>query len=89
MGKDVDDIQLNGGYRNMKIELGRCLLHERLLESSMTREELAHALLYKPERISDFIENKRVMPLKTAISIASTIGCGVTELYELITHKRE
>ncbi|TFE25811.1 helix-turn-helix domain-containing protein [Cohnella luojiensis] len=69
----------------MKFELGRCLLNERLLESGMTRKRLARTLLYKPERISDFIENKRVMPLKIAISIADTIGCGVTDLYELIS----
>jgi plasmid maintenance system antidote protein VapI len=68
----------------MKFELGRCLLHERLIESGMTKEELAKALLYKPERLSDFMENKRIMPLKIAISIADTIGCGVSELYELI-----
>jgi plasmid maintenance system antidote protein VapI len=67
----------------MKFELGRCLLNERLLESGMNKEELAQILLYKPERISDFMENKRVMPLKIAISIADTIGCDVRELYEL------
>jgi DNA-binding XRE family transcriptional regulator len=69
----------------MKFELGRCLLNERLLESGMTREELAQVLLYRPERISDFIENKRVMPLKIAISIAETIRCDVSDLYELIS----
>jgi plasmid maintenance system antidote protein VapI len=72
-----------GGYHNMKFELGRCLLNERLLESGMNKEELAQKLLYKPERISDFMENKRIMPLKIAISIAKTIGCDVSELYEL------
>jgi hypothetical protein len=72
------------GGTGMKIELGRCLLHERLLESSMTREQLAGALKYKPERLSDFIENKRVMPLQVAISISNTIGCEVKELYEIL-----
>jgi plasmid maintenance system antidote protein VapI len=67
----------------MKIELGRCLLNERLLGANMTKEELAHTLQYKPERLTDFIENKRIMPLKVAISIAKTIGCDVTDLYEL------
>jgi plasmid maintenance system antidote protein VapI len=71
----------------MKYELGRCLLGERLLESGMSGEELARTLLYKPERISDFMENKRVMPLKVAISIADTIGCGVRDLYELISQE--
>jgi plasmid maintenance system antidote protein VapI len=69
----------------LKFELGRCLLNERLLECGMNKEELAQILLYKPERISDFVENKRVMPLKVAISIANTIGCDVSDLYELIS----
>ncbi len=68
----------------MKYELGRCLLFECLLKSGQTKEQLARALLYKPERLSDYIENKRVMPLQVAISIADTIGCDVRELYELI-----
>ncbi|QYR23179.1 helix-turn-helix domain-containing protein [Paenibacillus sp. sptzw28] len=71
----------------MKFELGRCLLGERLHESGMTSEELARALLYKTERITDFMENKRVMPLQVAISIADTIGCGVRDLYELISQE--
>jgi plasmid maintenance system antidote protein VapI len=69
----------------MKYELGRCLLSERLLESNMTVGELARTLLYKPERITDFVENKRIMPLKSAISIADTLGCDVNDLYELVT----
>lgn len=68
----------------MKIELGRCLLHQRLNDSGMTKEELARTLLYKPERLADFMDNKRIMPLKTAISVADTIGCPVSDLYELI-----
>jgi plasmid maintenance system antidote protein VapI len=67
----------------MKYELGRCLLHERLLENGMTTNELARDLFYKPERLSDFMDNKRVMPLKIAINIAEAIGCGVRDLYEL------
>ncbi|BFT71329.1 helix-turn-helix domain-containing protein [Paenibacillus sp. P36] len=69
----------------MKYELGRCLLSERLQEKGMSMEELAQDLQYKPEKLSDFAENKRIMPLKSAISIAVTLGCEVTELYELIT----
>ncbi|MFC5653586.1 helix-turn-helix domain-containing protein [Paenibacillus solisilvae] len=68
----------------MKIELGRCLLHQRLHEAGMSIEELAQSLFYKPERIADYMDNKRVMPLKTAISIADSIGCRVNDLYELI-----
>ncbi|MDU0199861.1 MULTISPECIES: helix-turn-helix transcriptional regulator [Paenibacillus] len=69
----------------MKYELGRCLLSERLQEKGMSMEELAQALHFKPEKLSDFVENKRIMPLKSAISIAVTLGCEVNDLYELIT----
>lgn len=68
----------------MKFELGRCLLNERLRETGKSVEWLAKDLLYKPERVNDYIENKRVMPLKAAISIADSIGCDVRALYELI-----
>jgi plasmid maintenance system antidote protein VapI len=71
----------------MKFELGRCLLNEQLLASGISKEELAQTLLFKPERISDFMENKRIMSLKIAISIAATIGCEVSNLYELIPIK--
>jgi plasmid maintenance system antidote protein VapI len=71
----------------LKFELGRCLLHERLLESEKSAEALAKELLFKPERIYDFIKNKRVMPLKIAISIADSIGCDVRALYELIPNE--
>ncbi|WP_341282027.1 XRE family transcriptional regulator [Paenibacillus sp. FSL H8-0537] len=69
----------------MKFELGRCLLNERLIEAGMNIDELAQLLFYKPERITDFIDKKRIMPLKIAISIADTIGCNVNALYELIS----
>lgn len=71
----------------MKFELGHCLLNERLMESGMSAESLAKELLFKPERIYDFIENKRVMPLKIAISISDYIGCDVRALYELIPNE--
>lgn len=67
----------------MKIELGSCLLQQRLNDRGISREQLAQTLLVKPERIGDYIENKRIMPLKVAISIADTIKCDVFDLYEL------
>ena len=68
----------------MKLELGRCLLMDRLDEAQMTLEQLAHHLLLRPERLIDLVENKRVMSLKIALSIADTIGCEVRELYEIL-----
>ena len=67
----------------MKYELGRCLLQERLRETGLSLGELAAQLRYKPERLADFMANQRVIPLKDAISIAASLGCGVNDLYEL------
>ncbi|ETT66189.1 MULTISPECIES: XRE family transcriptional regulator [Paenibacillus] len=78
-----------GGHNFLKFELGRCLLNERLVESGKSAEWLAKDLLIKPERVYDFMENKRVMPLKIAISIADSIGCDVRALYELIPQHNE
>ncbi|WP_152391681.1 helix-turn-helix domain-containing protein [Paenibacillus guangzhouensis] len=68
----------------MKLELGRCLLLERLEETNMSVEQLAQQLLLRPERLIDFAENQRIMPLKMALSIADTIGCDVRDLYEIL-----
>lgn len=73
----------------MKFELGRCLLIERLRECGKSAEWLAKDLLFKPERVYDYIDNKRVMPLKIAISIADSIGCDVRALYEVIPNENE
>jgi plasmid maintenance system antidote protein VapI len=69
----------------MKFELGSCLLEQRLSERGFSRTQLADALMVRPERIGDYIDNKRIMPLKVAISIAATIKCDVPDLYELRT----
>ena len=68
----------------MKFELGRCLLNERLKESGKSAEWLAQDLLFKPERVYDYMDHKRVMPLKIAISIADSLDCDIRALYELI-----
>ncbi|UJF35879.1 helix-turn-helix domain-containing protein [Paenibacillus hexagrammi] len=68
----------------MKMNLGPCRLQDLLDKNNVSLEYLASQLAYKRERIQDFIDNTRVMPLKTAISIADTLGCSVNDLYELI-----
>ena len=69
----------------MTIELGRCLLNERLIDAGMTLAELSAALRTKPERLVDYMDDKRIMPLKAAISIAGALGCDIKSLYEIIT----
>lgn len=68
----------------MKLEIGRCLLADRLLDLRLSHHKLASMLQYRTERVQDYMENKRVMPLKVAVSIADTLGCDVKELYEWV-----
>lgn len=68
----------------MKLDIGRCLLADRLLDMKLSHDELARMLQYRPERVLDYMENKRVMPLKVAVSIADTLGCDAKELYEWV-----
>jgi plasmid maintenance system antidote protein VapI len=67
----------------MHIELGPCLLEQRLAERGMSKEKLAAELRIRAERVGDFISGKRMMPLKTAIAIADIVECDVRDLYEL------
>jgi plasmid maintenance system antidote protein VapI len=83
-GYDTATTLIKEAAVKLKFELGLCLLHQRLHESGITKEELSRILFYKPERLTDYMDNKRIMPLKTAISIADTIGCSASDLYELI-----
>lgn len=69
----------------MRIELGRCLLNDRLHDAGMTLAELSAVLRTKPERLVDYMDNKRIMPLKSAIAIAGTLGCDIKSLYEIST----
>ncbi|MGG6312731.1 helix-turn-helix domain-containing protein [Paenibacillus macerans] len=66
----------------MKLDIGRCLLRERLNDAGYTCDDLARLLQYKPERLLDYMENKRIMPLKVAVSIAYQLDCSVNALYE-------
>jgi len=67
----------------MPYRVGRCLLGLRLAEAGMTPVQLAEKVGMKLPQISAYINNKRVMSLQNALSIASAVGCRVEDLYEL------
>jgi len=66
----------------MKLRIGNCLLQKRLADAGVSASVLARELRFKPERLQDYMDNRRVMPLKTAASIAVTLDCNVLDLYE-------
>ncbi|CAM4493109.1 helix-turn-helix domain-containing protein [Paenibacillus tarimensis] len=67
----------------MGVTLGKCLLQECLDKQGLSVISLSVELRAKPEKLLDYIEGKRIMPLKTAISIARAIDCKVEDLYEI------
>jgi len=73
----------------MRLRIGKCLLQERLTDAGVTVSELAREMRVNPARLQDYMDNLRVMPLKTAASIAVTLSCNVLELYEWQTESGE
>lgn len=65
------------------VNVGRCLLGERLRERGMSQIDLAFKLGMSEPRISDYIHNRKKMSLPTAINIAIAVGCSPFDLYEL------
>lgn len=66
----------------MAYKVGRCLLSQHLRRIGMTPQELATRLHMPISQISDYANNRKIMGLKNAKSIASVIGITIDELYE-------
>lgn len=64
------------------MEYGRCLLADRLREARMTQQELADKAGIDKRQISDYVVERRVMSLLTAVKVAKALKCDVTALYE-------
>lgn len=66
----------------MRVELGRCLLRELLDKSNMRQHELSDKSSKSETQISDYINGRKSMSLKTAVEFALIIGCHAEDLYE-------
>lgn len=66
------------------LSIGRCLLQDILDKKRLPRHYITDHTGMKKQQISHYINNERVMSLKTAKLIANVIGCHVDDLYEWI-----
>jgi transcriptional regulator with XRE-family HTH domain len=66
----------------MLVRVGKCLLQDHLKKFGMTQQELANKLSLSRSQISDYANNRKIMSLKNAKSIAKVIGCTIDDLYE-------
>lgn len=64
------------------IEAGRCLLSQLRNKKSMTQQELADLTTISRSQISAYENNRYVMNISDAKSIADILGCKIDELYE-------
>lgn len=66
----------------MKVEFGKCLLREKLLEKNMRQYELAEQSSKTETQISDYIYGRKFMSYRTAVEFALIIGCHAEDFYE-------
>ncbi|PPA87938.1 XRE family transcriptional regulator [Brevibacillus laterosporus] len=66
----------------MTFKVGRCRLYERLKIADMTQTDLAEKIKMKRQQISDYANNRNVMSLSNAKSIAYALNCHIDDLYE-------
>ncbi|WP_240470132.1 helix-turn-helix transcriptional regulator [Brevibacillus laterosporus] len=69
---------------HMTFKVGRCRLFERLKIADMTQADLAEKIQMKRQQLSDYANNRNVMSLSNARSIAHALGCHIDDLYEWI-----
>ena len=62
--------------------VGKCLLADRLKKADLTQIELAELTNIPKSQISEYVNNKHVMSLVTAKTIAHTLNCNIDDLYQ-------
>lgn len=68
----------------MVIKPGRCLLTKQLRLINKNQQWLSDITGMSKSQISDYANNRRLMSLATAYTIAAAIGCSTDDLYERI-----
>lgn len=67
----------------MSLQLGDCLLLERLNEKGMTQAEFAKRMGVSRQYVGKLIDGSRKMSLEFAFNAAQILGCRITDLYIL------
>ena len=62
--------------------IGKCLLADRLRKEHLTQSELAELTRIPKSTISEYVNNKHIMSLVTAKTIAHELNCNIEDLYE-------
>jgi plasmid maintenance system antidote protein VapI len=65
----------------VSIVFGKCLLSDLLHKRGWNQNMLCERTGLKKSQVSAYVNNKKMMSLKTAILISHVIGCHADELY--------
>lgn len=63
---------------------GRCLLARKLKEIGKTQQWLSDVTGLSKSQISDYVTNRRIMSLPTAMTISKAMKCLMDDLYEFV-----
>lgn len=66
----------------ISIEIVRCRIPDLLFRIRKTQTWLAEQTGYSRQRISDYVNMRELMSLKTAAAIAHVLRCSINDLYE-------
>jgi plasmid maintenance system antidote protein VapI len=66
----------------VSLVFGKCLLPDLLIKRGWNQNMLCEKTGLKKSQVSAYVNNKKVMSLKTAFLIAHVIGCHANELYQ-------
>lgn len=67
---------------DMLFKVGKCLLGGQLKQKGLTQSQLAEMTSIPKSQISEYVNNKHVMSLETAKTIANKLNCNIEELYQ-------
>lgn len=63
-------------------KIGSCLLGDRLKKADLSQSQLAEMTNISKSQISEYVNNKHVMSLESALNIAYALNCSIEELYQ-------
>ncbi len=73
----------------MSLQLGDCLLLERLNEKGMSQAEFAKRMGVSRQYVNKLIKGHTKMSLEFALNAANILGCRITDFYilEVVRHR--
>ncbi|EJL45670.1 putative transcriptional regulator [Brevibacillus sp. CF112] len=73
----------------MAFQLGECLLLTLLHKKNMSQAEFARRMGVSRQYVNQLINGETTMSLIFAINAAHVLGCQITDLYKIVSNRKE